>query len=59
MVPLFHPRNDRWSDHFRRSGSARLIGRTATGRATIVALGTNRPAAIAIRRALVKLGRLL
>jgi hypothetical protein len=59
MVRLFHPRNDHWPDHFRRSGSGRLIGRTATGRATIVALGMNRPAVIAIRRALAKLGRLL
>jgi hypothetical protein len=33
-----------------------LIGRTATGRATILALGMNRPAIIAIRKALVKLG---
>lgn len=38
LVPLFHPRHDRWGDHFRWSGS-KLIGRTPTGRATIVALG--------------------
>ena len=56
LVPLFHPRYDRWSDHFRWSGS-KLMGRTATGRATIVALGMNRPAIVAIRRALIELGR--
>ena len=56
LVPLFHPRYDRWSDHFRWSGS-KLTGRTATGRATIVALGMNRPAIVAIRRALIELGR--
>jgi len=56
LVPLFHPRQDRWSDHFRWSG-ARLIGRTATGRATILALGMNRADVIAIRRVLIKLGR--
>ena len=56
LVPLFHPRQDRWADHFRWSGTCRLIGRTPTGRATIAALGMNRPAVVAIRKALVKLG---
>src|SRR5207247_1500187 len=56
LVPLFHPRQDRWSDHFGWSRGCRLIGRTSTGRATILALGMNRPAVIAIRKALVKLG---
>jgi hypothetical protein len=56
LVPLFHPRYDRWRAHFRWSGS-KLMGRTATGRATIVALGMNRPAIVAIRRALIELGR--
>jgi hypothetical protein len=55
-VPLFHPRQDQWPDHFEWSASCRLIGRTTTGRATIVALGMNRPAIIPIRRALVRLG---
>jgi hypothetical protein len=56
FVPLFHPRQDRWADHFRWSRGCRLIGRTPTGRATILALGMNRPAVIAIRKVLVKLG---
>jgi 5-methylcytosine-specific restriction endonuclease McrA len=56
VVPLFHPRHDRWSDHFRWTGS-KLIGRTATGRATIFALGMNRPAIVAIRQTLIELGR--
>src|SRR5262249_55061047 len=55
-VPLFHPRQDRWSDNFRWTGGYRLLGVTPTGRATIAALGMNRPAVIAIRNALVKLG---
>jgi 5-methylcytosine-specific restriction endonuclease McrA len=54
-VPLFHPRQDRWSDHLRWTRGCRLIGRTPTGRATISALGMNRSAVIAIRKALVKL----
>src|SRR5712692_8695717 len=57
-VPLFHPRQDRWSDHFYWTGGCRLVGRTPTGRATIRALGMNRPAVVVIRRALVKLGLL-
>jgi 5-methylcytosine-specific restriction endonuclease McrA len=55
-VPLFHPRQDRWSDHFQWTRGCRLLGRTPTGRATIVALGMNRPAVIAIRKGLLKLG---
>ena len=55
-VPLFNPRQDRWSDHFRWTRGCRLLSRTPTGRATISALGMNRPAVIAIRKALGKLG---
>jgi hypothetical protein len=53
-VRLFHPRTDRWSDHFRWRGS-RLFGKTPTGRATIVALAMNRPAIVAIRKVLARL----
>lgn len=59
LVPLFHPRQDQWSEHFRGTSGCRLLGRTPTGRATIAALGMNRPAVIAIRKALVKLGSML
>ena len=34
LVRLFHPRQDRWSDHFAWSG-AELVGRTPIGRITI------------------------
>jgi 5-methylcytosine-specific restriction endonuclease McrA len=57
LVPLFHPRKDRWSNHFRWSRGVKLFGRTPTGRATIVALAINRPAVVAIRRVLIRLGR--
>ncbi len=57
-VPLFHPRRDRWSDHFRWTDDCHLIGRTPTGRATITALGMNRLAVIKIRRALAILEQL-
>ncbi|MFL5243079.1 MAG: HNH endonuclease [Gemmataceae bacterium] len=52
MAFLFHPRRDRWSDHFRWLPTYHLAGRTEIGRATIYALGINRPAIIRIRRAL-------
>jgi hypothetical protein len=57
MVLLFNPRRDDWDDHFRWTAGWRLVGRTARGRATIIALGMNRPAIIAIRRTLAALGR--
>jgi 5-methylcytosine-specific restriction endonuclease McrA len=58
LVSLFHPRRDRWGDHFRWSPDCRIIGRTATGRATVLALRMNRRAVIGIRKALVRLGML-
>jgi hypothetical protein len=58
MVALFHPRRDRWHDHFRWMRGWRFSGRTPTGRATIRALGMNRPAIIAVRRLLARLGEL-
>ena len=39
VVPIFNPRTLTWSDHFRWSGDGiRIIGRTAIGRATVIAL---------------------
>ncbi|HSF32151.1 MAG TPA: HNH endonuclease signature motif containing protein [Candidatus Tectomicrobia bacterium] len=39
LVPLYNPRRDRWSDHFRRSrDQLRIYGRTATGHATVALL---------------------
>ncbi len=38
-VPIFNPRDQRWSEHFRWSGDAlRVIGLTPTGRATVALL---------------------
>ena len=56
FVLLFHPRKQSWSDHFRWTRSWRLVGRTASGRATIEALGMNRPAILLIRRLWSALG---
>lgn len=39
VVPLFHPRRERWADHFAwADGGLRIVGRTPTGRATVAAL---------------------
>ncbi len=55
-VALFHPRRQRWSDHFRWVGP-RVLGLTPTGRATVVALRMNRPLVLAIRAEEVLRGR--
>ena len=47
-VPLFHPREQIWTDHFEWKG-CRLAGRTPTGRATADCLKMNRMLAQAIR----------
>ncbi len=42
VVPLFHPRHDRWRDHFEWSTDFLILkGKTPTGWATIRALGLN------------------
>ena len=56
-VRLFSPRSDLWTDHFAFTTTWRLRLRTPTGRATIEALGMNRPAIVLIRRELVLLNR--
>jgi 5-methylcytosine-specific restriction endonuclease McrA len=50
-VPLFHPRNQRWSDHFRGADDGlRIVGLTPTGRATVAALHlADDPEAIEVR----------
>ena len=56
-VLLYNPRTDVWAEHFAFTTTWRLRGRTPTGRATIEALGMNRPAIVLIRRELVLLNR--
>jgi len=51
MVPLFHPQQQAWEDHFSWADNAtEIVGRTPTGRATIAALRMNRPQLIRVRR---------
>lgn len=41
-APLFNPRRDAWSEHFSwQDGGRYIVGRTATGRATVDALRLN------------------
>jgi hypothetical protein len=40
LVPLFHPRRDRWEDHFSWDGVV-IVGRTPIGRATAELLAMN------------------
>ncbi len=56
QVALFHPRQDRWSEHFRWK-SLVLVGITAKGRATIELLKLNRSSILAIRQEEVLRGR--
>lgn len=54
LVSLFNPRRQQWSKHFQWSDdSLSIIGRTATGRATVEALHLNRQQLINLRRALI------
>jgi hypothetical protein len=56
-VALFHPRLQRWRDHFIWSHDfTLLLGLTPTGRATIDALRLNREGLVNLRRALFKTG---
>ena len=53
LVRLFHPRQDRWSDHLEWAG-AELVGRTPIGRVTIHVLAINDPDFLAVRQVLME-----
>lgn len=55
---LFHPRRQSWDQHFEWApgGTGELLGRTATGRATIQCLRINDADMIELRRLLIELG---
>lgn len=57
LVPLFHPRQQQWSEHFVWSADGtRIEGLTVIGRATVVALRMNHPVIIGARRRWVSSG---
>lgn len=56
-VPFFHPRKQRWDDHFAWAPDLLdVIGLTRTGRATIEALCLNRRNIRNLRRILIAAG---
>jgi hypothetical protein len=48
-VRLFHPRVDRWDEHFQLDDDFHIVGVSSIGRATVERSSMNRPLAIAIR----------
>jgi hypothetical protein len=56
IVPLFNPRTQIWDDHFELAG-AEIIGRTATGRATVALLQLDSYERLSYRRNLAEAGR--
>jgi hypothetical protein len=56
-VSLYNPRTEPWHEHFGWSDDGtEVIGRTPTGRATVVALQLNRPLLVSARRRWVAVG---
>jgi hypothetical protein len=57
IAPLYNPRQQDWRQHFRWSDDAtRIIGLTATGRATVLALRLNRASLVHARAGWVAVG---
>ncbi len=54
LAALFHPRRQRWADHFElAAGGLLIVGRTPTGRATIETLQLNHTTMLNLRRLLI------
>ena len=57
IAPLFHPRRDRWGDHFAWDvAGLHILGSTTIGRATVTSLKMNNGIIIDARRNWVRLG---
>jgi len=58
IAPLFHPRRQQWGEHFTwNEDFTKIIGLTATGRATIERLQLNRTGVVSLRHLLIKVDR--
>jgi hypothetical protein len=56
-VPLFNPRHQVWAEHFTWSSEGvQVVGRSACGRATVIALQLNNVIAVLVRREWVAAG---
>jgi len=53
MEPLFHPRRDRWRDHFELRGGE-IVPRTAVGRVTVRLLRLNQPERVKERERMLR-----
>lgn len=57
QVPLFNPRQQRWEDHSSWSvDGVEIIGITAIGRATVLALRLNNDLALIVRKNWIRAG---
>jgi HNH endonuclease len=56
ITPLFHPRRDVWTEHFRLNG-ALIEGITPQGRVTVRLLQLNNPNRVRERQLLIAMGR--
>jgi hypothetical protein len=57
VTPLFHPRRQAWSGHFAWDApGTRIIGLTAVGRVTVIALNMNNEVIVDARRNWVSVG---
>ncbi|HEX7359087.1 MAG TPA: HNH endonuclease signature motif containing protein [Bryobacteraceae bacterium] len=55
VVRLFHPRTDRWTEHFQFE-KARIAGKTPVGRATVQVLAMNAAEPLLLREKLAEIG---
>jgi hypothetical protein len=55
LIRLYHPRRDRWEEHFQWAG-ATLMGLSVVGRVTIRVLAIDDPDDLAVRQALLDEG---
>jgi hypothetical protein len=58
VTPLFHPRRDRWPEHFRFVGAV-IEGLTPIGRASVITLSLNHPMHLGIRAQLIAEGAIV
>jgi hypothetical protein len=57
QVPLFNPRTQHWHEHFIwAEGGRRIVGTTAIGRVTVIALRLNNDSLVAARSAWISVG---
>ena len=49
-VPLFNPRRQSWKRHFKLVNGIEIVGKTAVGRATVIALQMNNRLAVTVRQ---------